>query len=80
MQAVRGDRIGMIFQEPMTSLNPTLTIGFQIAEVLRLHRGMGAKMARVWSVNVLKQVGIGGAGPPPRAVSAPALRRACASA
>jgi oligopeptide/dipeptide ABC transporter ATP-binding protein len=61
MQAVRGDRIGMIFQEPMTSLNPTLTIGFQIAEVLRHHRGMGAKMARVWSVNVLKQVGIGGA-------------------
>ncbi len=61
MQAVRGDRIGMIFQEPMTSLNPTLTIGFQIAEVLRQHRGMGAKMARVWSVNVLKQVGIGGA-------------------
>jgi oligopeptide/dipeptide ABC transporter ATP-binding protein len=61
MQAVRGDRIGMIFQEPMTSLNPTLTIGFQIAEVLRRHRGMGAKMARVWSVNVLKQVGIGGA-------------------
>jgi oligopeptide/dipeptide ABC transporter ATP-binding protein len=61
MQAVRGDRIGMIFQEPMTSLNPTLTIGFQIAEVLRRHRGMDAKMARVWSVNVLKQVGIGGA-------------------
>ena len=47
--AVRGDRIGMIFQEPMTSLNPTLTIGFQIAEVLRRHRGMGAKMARVWA-------------------------------
>jgi ABC-type microcin C transport system duplicated ATPase subunit YejF len=35
MRAIRGDRIGMIFQEPMTSLNPTLTIGFQIAEVLR---------------------------------------------
>jgi len=61
MRAVRGDRIGMIFQEPMTSLNPTLTIGFQIAEVLRRHRRMDAKMARVWSVNVLKQVGIGGA-------------------
>jgi len=61
MRAVRGDRIGMIFQEPMTSLNPTLTIGFQIAEVLRLHRRMDAKMARLWSVNMLKQVGIGGA-------------------
>jgi oligopeptide/dipeptide ABC transporter ATP-binding protein len=61
VRGIRGDRIGMIFQEPMTSLNPTLTIGFQIAEVLRLHRGMEAKMARVWSIDILKQVGIGGA-------------------
>jgi len=61
MRKIRGDRIGMIFQEPMTSLNPTLTIGFQIAEVLRLHRGMEPKMARVWSTDILKQVGIGGA-------------------
>jgi oligopeptide/dipeptide ABC transporter ATP-binding protein len=45
----------------MTSLNPTLSVGFQIAEVLRLHRRMDAKMARLWSVNMLKQVGIGGA-------------------
>jgi oligopeptide/dipeptide ABC transporter ATP-binding protein len=61
MRAVRGDRIGMIFQEPMTSLNPTLSVGFQIAEVLRVHRRMDARMARLWSVNMLKQVGIGGA-------------------
>ncbi len=39
MRAIRGDRIGMIFQEPMTSLNPMLSVGFQIEEVLRLHRG-----------------------------------------
>ena len=61
MRAVRGDRISMIFQEPMTSLNPTLSIGFQITEVLRRHRRMDAKMARLWSLNMLKQVGIGGA-------------------
>ncbi len=61
MRAVRGDRIGMIFQEPMTSLNPTLTIGFQIAEVLRLHRRMDTKTARLWSANMLEQVGVGGA-------------------
>ena len=40
MQKIRGDRIGMVFQEPMTSLNPTLRIGEQIAEPLMLHRGM----------------------------------------
>src|SRR5215813_3251329 len=57
MQAVRGDRIGMIFQEPMTSLNPTLTIGFQIAEVLRLHRGLGSTAARERSIEMLRQVG-----------------------
>ena len=38
MRAVRGDRIGMIFQEPMTSLNPTFSIGYQIAEVFHVHR------------------------------------------
>ena len=41
-QAMRGDRIGMIFQEPMTSLNPVLPVGFQIAEALVEHRGMSA--------------------------------------
>ena len=50
MRAVRGNEIAMIFQEPMTSLNPVLTIGRQIAETLRLHRGLsrraGAARAR----------------------------------
>jgi oligopeptide/dipeptide ABC transporter ATP-binding protein len=59
MRAVRGDRIGMIFQEPMTSLNPTFTVGFQIAEVLRLHRGLGKSKARDAAVELLGMVGIG---------------------
>ncbi|WP_295809622.1 ABC transporter ATP-binding protein [uncultured Nitratireductor sp.] len=45
MRDVRGGEIGMIFQEPMTSLNPVLTVGFQVAEALRRHRGMDAAQA-----------------------------------
>ncbi len=45
MRDVRGGDIGMIFQEPMTSLNPVLTVGFQVSEALRRHRGMGANEA-----------------------------------
>ncbi len=59
LRRVRGNRIGMIFQEPMTSLNPTLSIGFQIAEVLRLHRGQGGKSARQAAIEILRQVGVG---------------------
>ena len=40
MRGIRGNRIAMVFQEPMTALNPVLTIGEQVAEVLRLHRGL----------------------------------------
>ncbi len=61
MRALRGDRIGMIFQEPMTSLNPTMTIGHQIAEVLRYHRSMGAGAARPLVIDILRRVGVGGA-------------------
>ena len=46
MRKVRGDDIAMIFQEPMTSLNPVLTIGFQIAEALMLHRGLSRGRGR----------------------------------
>jgi peptide/nickel transport system ATP-binding protein len=46
MRDVRGGEIGMIFQEPMTSLNPVLTVGFQVAEALRRHRGMDASQAQ----------------------------------
>ncbi|GIK98638.1 MAG: ABC transporter ATP-binding protein [Alphaproteobacteria bacterium] len=59
MRRLRGDRIGMIFQEPMTSLNPTFTIGFQIAEVLKLHRGMSGRAARDAVIDILRQVGVG---------------------
>jgi peptide/nickel transport system ATP-binding protein len=56
MRRVRGDAISMIFQEPMTSLNPVLTIGQQIAEVLVLHRGLSREDARRRSVDMLRLV------------------------
>lgn len=61
MQKIRGDRIGMVFQEPMTSLNPTLRIGEQIAEPLILHRGMRDAEAQREVIRVLGLVGIGNA-------------------
>lgn len=61
MQKLRGDRIGMVFQEPMTSLNPTLRIGRQIAEPLLLHRSMRSGEAEEEVIRVLKKVGIGNA-------------------
>jgi peptide/nickel transport system ATP-binding protein len=53
-----GKDISMIFQEPMTSLNPVFTVGFQIGEVLRLHMSMNAKAARARSIALLEEVGI----------------------
>jgi peptide/nickel transport system ATP-binding protein len=58
MRAVRGRRIAMVFQEPMTSLNPVFSCGEQIAEVLRTHRGMDRRSAWRRTVELLEEVGI----------------------
>ena len=58
MRAIRGNKISMIFQEPMTSLNPVFRVGDQIGEVLRLHQKLGKKECREQTVERLKQVGI----------------------
>ena len=58
MRDIRGGSIGMIFQEPMTSLNPVLTVGFQVAEVLQRHRGMDAEMANAEALRLFDLVRI----------------------
>jgi oligopeptide/dipeptide ABC transporter ATP-binding protein len=58
MRSIRGARISMIFQEPMTALNPVFTVGNQIAEVLTTHLGRSGKEAMDQAVDVLKSVGI----------------------
>ena len=61
MRAVRGAEIAMIFQDPMTSLNPVLTIGRQITEALQLHLAMDKQAARRRAIELLQMVGIPGA-------------------
>ncbi len=58
MEKIRGNQISMIFQEPMTSLNPIITCGKQIAESLRLHRGLGKKEAMEAAIEMMRAVGI----------------------
>ena len=58
MREIRGKEISVIFQEPMTSLNPVFRVGDQIGEALRLHEGMTRAQARERSVHLLRLVGI----------------------
>ncbi|MBC8021772.1 MAG: ABC transporter ATP-binding protein [Burkholderiales bacterium] len=58
LQSIRGKDISVIFQEPMTSLNPEFPVGEQIGEVLRLHMGMSARQARARAIELLNEVGI----------------------
>jgi len=58
LRQIRGGQIGMIFQEPMTSLNPVFTIGRQLEEVLTLHQRLNARAARAQALELLQRVGI----------------------
>ncbi len=58
MRALRGGEIGMIFQEPMTSLNPVFSIGHQIGEAVRIHTGSDRRQARKRTIEMLERVGI----------------------
>ena len=58
LRAVRGRRIAMIFQEPMSALDPVFTVGHQISEALRIHTKLGAKEAREKAIEMLRSVGI----------------------
>ncbi len=58
LRTLRGDQVAMIFQEPMTSLNPAIRIGEQIAEAVREHRGVGAEEAQARALDMLKRVRI----------------------
>jgi ABC-type dipeptide/oligopeptide/nickel transport system ATPase component len=58
MSAIRGNEVSMIFQEPMTSLNPVFTVGDQIAEAVELHQGLGKRDATARAVEMMRLVGI----------------------
>jgi oligopeptide/dipeptide ABC transporter ATP-binding protein len=61
LEKILGNRISMIFQDPMTSLNPVLSVGYQIMETLRVHRGLSKREAKEQAVRLLRRVGIANA-------------------
>ncbi|MBQ3931169.1 MAG: ABC transporter ATP-binding protein, partial [Firmicutes bacterium] len=61
MRKIRGNKVSMIFQDPMTALNPVETVGFQIAEVIRLHQNLSKKEAEAKAMDMMELVGIEGA-------------------
>ena len=79
MPKIRGNDISMIFQEPMTSLNPVFTVGDQIAEAVRLHQDVGKKEAHERAVEMLRLVGIPSAEKRVERLSRTRCPAACAS-
>ncbi len=75
LRSIRGARIGFIFQDPMTSLNPVFTVGFQLMEPLRKHMGMTKPEATKRAAELLDLVGIPDAGARLQRLSAPVFRR-----
>ena len=75
MEDVRGNEISMIFQEPMTSLNPLFTVGKQIGEAVALHQGLSKRDSLDRAVEMLRRVPYPRAGAPGARISAPALGR-----
>ena len=80
MRKIRGKEIAIIFQEPMTSLNPVYTVGEQIAESVRLHEGLSRKDAMDRAVEMLRLVQHPQRRASRQGLSAPVLAAACASA
>ena len=58
LRSVRGDRVGIVYQDPFSSLNPVLTVGKQLTEVIRKHRGLGARAGRKEAARLLETVGV----------------------